>query len=203
MDEFEFVTDQKKLRGVALKVPPVNSGSAVRFESQVLLFSRQGSLLTLLKPAQSKEDRPRWDMPGGGVDAGETFIEAADRELREELNLAPSGYYIPFSFSARQIMQGHSFATMTFLATFPDEISPMVNRKEHIGFEWQQWGNIRTPRTHRLHHFLNRHELAHLDISDLVAFAKRNKPLHVDDAQPHLEAVTPPLHPLQPPSLEG
>lgn len=35
-----------------------------------------------------------WQFPQGGVDAGETFAEALERETREELSLEPSDYVV-------------------------------------------------------------------------------------------------------------
>ena len=55
--------------------PRIRVSAILRWQGRVLLCR------------QEKPDKEYWLLPGGGVDAGETLIEALRRELREELEL--------------------------------------------------------------------------------------------------------------------
>ena len=55
--------------------------------SRVLLFDRDDRILLFLTTAPDTSGVARWLTPGGGVDAGETFEQAARRELFEETGL--------------------------------------------------------------------------------------------------------------------
>jgi 8-oxo-dGTP pyrophosphatase MutT (NUDIX family) len=59
--------------------------------SRVLLFDRDDRILLLLTTAPDTSGVARWLTPGGGVDAGETFEQAARRELFEETGLVVGG----------------------------------------------------------------------------------------------------------------
>ena len=66
----------------------MSSAHRNRATSRVLLFDRDDRILLFLTTAPDTSGVARWLTPGGGVDAGETFEQAARRELFEETGLA-------------------------------------------------------------------------------------------------------------------
>jgi len=60
--------------------------SAVR----VVLQDAGGRVLLFRAVLESRSPVGWWELPGGGIDAGETYLEAAVRELREETGLQVS-----------------------------------------------------------------------------------------------------------------
>ncbi len=63
--------------------------SLIHRVAHVLVFNRRGQLL-LQKRSRSKDIQPgRWDTSvGGHLDPGEDYLEAAYREMREELGIS-------------------------------------------------------------------------------------------------------------------
>jgi 8-oxo-dGTP pyrophosphatase MutT (NUDIX family) len=59
---------------------------AMTLGARIAVIDEKGRFL-LVKHTYS----PGWIFPGGGVEAGESCIEAAERELREEAQLIPKG----------------------------------------------------------------------------------------------------------------
>lgn len=55
--------------------------------ARVLLLDASNRLMLLRAYIDPDDPHPLWITPGGGVELGETHLEAARRELREELNL--------------------------------------------------------------------------------------------------------------------
>ena len=58
-----------------------------RATSRILLLDRDNRVLLFLTKAPDTSGVARWLTPGGGVDPGETHLEAALRELEEETGL--------------------------------------------------------------------------------------------------------------------
>lgn len=50
-----------------------------------LILNSEGKLLIAQRGPKAKNERGRWEIPGGGVEFGETFEHAIIREIREEL----------------------------------------------------------------------------------------------------------------------
>lgn len=62
-------------------------GKPFTLSAKVLILDKEGRCLLLRRSPRSKANAGKWDLPGGKVDAGETFDEALRREVAEETGL--------------------------------------------------------------------------------------------------------------------
>jgi len=51
------------------------------------IFDKQGRLFLTLRGSAAKNERGKWEIPGGAVEFGETFEQAIKREIKEELDI--------------------------------------------------------------------------------------------------------------------
>lgn len=74
----DYVTEMRKLIGTR---PFIIAGSTI------LLKNKKGHILF-----QFRADTREWGLPGGAMEPGESFLEAAERELYEETGLRAEHY---------------------------------------------------------------------------------------------------------------
>ena len=87
----------------------------------------------------------RWDLPKGHLDPGETKIEAAFRELKEETGIDSSAVWRDPDFEFRsQYMVRYSDAEPAklkeltiFLGVLQSEAA--ITTTEHLGYHWFPW----------------------------------------------------------------
>ena len=51
------------------------------------IFNNEGKLFITKRGKKAKNERGKWEIPGGGVEFGETFQEALKREMKEEIGV--------------------------------------------------------------------------------------------------------------------
>ena len=61
-----------------------------RLSAKAVIRDAEGRCLLLRRSMKSKNNKGKWDLPGGKVDAGEAFERALLREVQEEAGLAVS-----------------------------------------------------------------------------------------------------------------
>lgn len=74
----------------------------------------------ILMTKHNYPDKTFWTLPGGGLEAGETFEEAVIREVKEEVNLNVEVVYFLFS---RQYSGGEE---RCYLVRLLDELYPLL-----------------------------------------------------------------------------
>lgn len=85
----------------------------------------------------------RWDLPKGHVDPGETEIECALRELREETGISSDAIELDSDFRFTQeyrVLDRGAARDKTLVVFLGTLIKPVeIQLTEHIGCEWFPW----------------------------------------------------------------
>ena len=87
----------------------------------------------------------RWDLPKGHVDAGETDMQCALRELHEETGITAAdievidGFEFTTHYPVRSRRDGrmHDKTLVLFLARLTRDVA--INATEHGSFQWFPW----------------------------------------------------------------
>jgi putative (di)nucleoside polyphosphate hydrolase len=95
-----------------------------------------------------REDRAgAWQFPQGGVDEGESLVQALARELQEEISVKPSAYRVVhekgpyyYQFGSGKVVKGfHGKQQHYFLADFIGSADDIDVETEHPEFRAIRW----------------------------------------------------------------
>lgn len=86
----------------------------------------------LLRRAGEQDYQQMWSLPGGGIDEGETAIEAAFREFKEECGVEPNVIHL----HGKLVYPGPPVKYTTFLAQLSGTPRIKLNKREHDKYKW-------------------------------------------------------------------
>jgi 8-oxo-dGTP pyrophosphatase MutT (NUDIX family) len=123
----------------------------IRNEVQAVLFDKKGdrTFVLLVMKADRRNRRQRWRLLKGGVDRGETKIEALKREIFEEIGLKNIQIFGE-AYSYEFIFGGTRHKVASFLVKADSESPIRLQRSELAGYMWADkdevsrllhWGN--------------------------------------------------------------
>lgn len=102
------------------------------------LYIEDGDRILILHRQPNKSQGNRWGIPAGKIDKGETPLQAAIREAKEETGFDFTDYPVqPLTTVYCEYNEKLHFAYHTFRVKMPfDPGSVKINFEEHKGFTW-------------------------------------------------------------------
>lgn len=113
------------------------TGTAVRFvDVYVLRGTPADPAILVLRRSQAGRSPGTWEAVHGAIEAGETAVQAALRELREETGLAPERLYNASRVEAFYRHVQDEVALIPVFAAFVARDAAVRVSAEHDAFEW-------------------------------------------------------------------
>ena len=103
----------------------------IRVASKALVI-KNNQVLILQRKINKPNDKIEWDIPGGGIEAGESFCDALVREVREETNLIVEVFDTIRAWNC--IDNDKMLYGVTFAANFVE--GDIVLSSEHENYVW-------------------------------------------------------------------
>ncbi len=102
-----------------------------------MIFNEKGELLMLKRGPASKNERGRWEVPGGGVDFGETQAQAVVREMKEELGVDIVVEHQLLAFDQFLPEEGQHWVATPFIVRLKKGQTPkIIEPHKHVAMGW-------------------------------------------------------------------
>lgn len=98
----------------------------------LVLFDQHGHVLVLKRSSLCKTNASKWELPGGKIEAGESFDNALEREISEE-----TGFTVAIHTAAGTAMQETEENRIVHLVMIGTILSGGLSiSKEHDEYKW-------------------------------------------------------------------
>lgn len=111
--------------------------------SDIVILSRIGGRLHVLLARRALEpEKGKWTVPGGHVDKGETFDEAAPRELEEETGISDVELHRIDVFDRPDRDPRYRTITVAYACMIDNDDFKLSATREATGFKWFPVDNL-------------------------------------------------------------
>ncbi len=100
------------------------------------LLIREGTVLLARRSPRRKAYSGLWSFPGGHVEKGESLVEALDRELREEVGVAPTDFRLLRSMADPNAKVDDPVTYHVYAVTAWQGGEPAMRDDEHTELRW-------------------------------------------------------------------
>jgi isopentenyl-diphosphate delta-isomerase type 1 len=130
---FEIVDENDRVIGQATRSECHGNPALIHRVAHVLVFDRSDRLL-LQKRSMNKDTQPgRWDTSvGGHLDPGESYLDAARREMREELGI--EGIPLIWLYTSKIRNEFEAENVSTYLARYDGEVHFAADEIDEVRF---------------------------------------------------------------------
>lgn len=100
------------------------------------ILHRNGEILVVKRSSARKAYPNTWSFPGGHVEQDETLEDALERELMEELSVAPREFSLLAVIDDPNTRGENAIRYHMFLVTGWDRGEPVISDDEHCDMAW-------------------------------------------------------------------
>ena len=106
------------------------------YVAKAVVINKEGKFLVLRRSATDPHAPGRADLPGGGVETGESYVASAARELAEEagLTVRPELLQLGYTMSRLSSRGDAVIVRFLFFAQVDDDVVTLSH--EHDAYEW-------------------------------------------------------------------
>lgn len=102
-----------------------------------MIFNDKGEVLMLKRGQGAKNERGCWEVPGGGVDLGESLAQAIVREMKEEIGVDIIVEYQLLAFDHLLEEENQHWVGVPFVARIKKGQTPKIaERHKHEAIGW-------------------------------------------------------------------
>lgn len=103
---------------------------------EVLIYDSKGKVLLLKRSKNNSTWVNKWQLPGGKVEKGESFIHAIKREIKEESSLSFKGIKLEKFFCFNDDFRGKKECVLLKVYSCSLDNSPLLLSEDHSSFKF-------------------------------------------------------------------